>query len=60
MKTKFEKLKPKEVTYRDYKNFEDRDFKHDLIKELKNNTESDKQYELFEHIFLKVPDKYAH
>ena len=59
MKTKFEKLKPKEVTYRDYKNFEDRDFKHDLIKELKNNTESDKQYELFENIFLKVLDKYA-
>ena len=42
MKTKFEKLKPKEVTYRNYKNFEDEAFKSDLSKELRNNIQSGK------------------
>ena len=59
MKTKFEKLKPKEVTYRNYKNFEDEAFKSDLSKELRNNIQSGKNYEIFEDIFLRVLDRHA-
>ena len=59
MKTKFVKIKPKEVTYRDYKNFDDNMFKIDLRTELNDNDQSVRRYEIFENIFLRVLDKHA-
>ena len=59
MKTKFEKLKPKEVTYRNYKYFDDKMFKSDLSKELRSNVQSKKKYAIFEDIFLRVLDRHA-
>ena len=59
MKTKFTKLKPKEVTYRNYKGFQDNLFKQDLKKELKSVQLSNDKYEIFEEVFLKVLEKHA-
>ena len=59
MKNKFVKIKPKEVTYRDYKNFDDNMFKIDLRTELNDNDQSVRRYEIFENIFLRVLDKHA-
>ncbi len=59
MKTTFAKLKPKEVTYRNYKEFDDNNFKNDLINELSINRQSNEKCEIFEGIFLKVLDKHA-
>ena len=59
MKTKFAKLKPKEVTYRDYKHFNEKLFKDELTRSLKDSDESDEKYDIFEDIFIKVLDKHA-
>ena len=59
MKTTFTQLKPKDVTYRNYKDFDENLFKKDLTKELLSNRQSDEKYEIFEDIFFKVLDKHA-
>ena len=53
----FTKNKPKEIIYRDYKNFDSFLFND----EVKNVLELDKinSYAMFEELFLKVLDKYA-
>ena len=59
MKAKFEKLKPKEVTYRDYTHFDEKVFKNELTKSLKETEMSHEKYEVFENLFIKVLDKCA-
>ena len=53
----FTKNKPKEIIYRDYKNFDSFLFND----EVKNVLDLDKinSYAMFEELFLKVLDKYA-
>ena len=59
MKSTFTKLKPKEVTYRNYKEFDEYLFKKDLTNGLLGNRQSEEKYDIFENIFLKVLDKHA-
>ena len=56
MKSSFEKMSPKEISYRNYKNFDNNVFKLELSEVLSNNVCS---YKSFEEIFLKVLDKNA-
>ena len=56
LKTKFEKTKPKEITYRDYKIFDESNFKFELDSSL---TKGCATYGEFEDIFLKVLKKHA-
>ena len=56
LKSSFKKNKPKEMTYRNYKDFKENDFKQ----ELKDNLISGiSNYESFESIFVNVLNKYA-
>ena len=59
MKTKFAKLQPKEVTYRNYKGFDENLFKKDLRNELSKIGQSGHDYDCFEDVFLKVLEKHA-
>ena len=54
-KTSFQKPKPKEMVYRNYKKF-DRDISKD---ELKLKLESITNYESFEDVFLTILNKHA-
>ena len=56
LKTKFPKSHPKEVTYRNYKHFDEIAFRNDLRNAMKN---SDKKYAEFEEIFLNTLEKHA-
>ena len=56
MKTKFDKGKPKEVTYRDYKKFNEVCFKNDLKVALASDCTN---YEAFEKIFLSTLNLHA-
>ena len=55
LKTKFEKVKPKEIHYRCYKNFVETDFRNDLKKHLTPCS----TYEMFEKVFLEVLQTHA-
>ena len=56
-KTTFCKSKPKEITYRNFKNFEEESFNQELRNNLiNNNIES---YKFFEKVFLGTLNKYA-
>ena len=57
MKSTFQKAKPKEVLYRDYRNFFEGNFKNELRMKLENSNIN--EYETFENIFLTVLDKHA-
>ena len=60
MKTKFDKLKPKRVTYRNYKSFDEKTFQKDLGIELKTSFQSgEEKYNIFEDTFLRVLEKHA-
>ena len=56
LKTKFENTKPKEITYRNYKKFDENDFKFELKSSLKKDCAN---YGEFEDIFLRVFQKHA-
>ena len=56
LKTKFEKAKPKEIKYRDYKRFDNILFKEDLRENLLKGCDD---YKKFENIFLTVLEKHA-
>ena len=56
LKASFQKTKPKEFYYRDYRNLNREDFKIELQNKLNTNVAS---YELFEKLFLEVLDKHA-
>ena len=55
LKTKFEKVKPKEIQYRYYKNFAEDDFRNDL----KNHLTNCSTYEDVEKVFLEVLQTHA-
>ena len=57
LKSTFQKAKPKEVLYRNYRNFVENDFKSELKTQLEH-TEIE-EYEAFESIFLTVLNKHA-
>ena len=57
MKTTFPKAVPKEIVYRDTKNFDKKAFKRDLKENLKKADSTN--YALFEEIFENVLDKHA-
>ena len=57
LKSTFQKAKPKELLYRDYKNFSQETFKSELNIELEKNGVS--TYEVFEKIFLNILNKHA-
>ena len=57
MKTTFPKAVPKEIVYRDMKNFDKKAFKRDLKENLKKADSTN--YALFEEIFENVLDKHA-
>ena len=59
LKSTFSKKKPKEIIYRDYKNFNADVFKSDLKVTLSNERDAMHHYALFEKVFLKVLDKHA-
>ena len=56
LKASFEKARPKEVYYRDFKHFNNIDFKNELNSKLGNQI---KDYNIFENIFLEVLDEHA-
>ena len=55
MKTKFEKLKPKIITYRSYKNFDSKIFKDRLVTVLRTVTD----YNSFEEKYLTILNEFA-
>ena len=57
MKSKFPKMPPKVITYRDMKEFDRDDFRKDLEKELKNMGSI--LYKDFETTFSRTLDKHA-
>ena len=59
MKTTFLKAKPREITYRSYKNFDKVIFKKGLKNEICLHTDNNNLYQPFENAFLKVLDKHA-
>ena len=59
LKTKFPKVKPKEVTYRIYKHFDEKMFRYELSEALKSNDKNNVNYEVFENIFLSVLERHA-
>ena len=58
LKSTFKKTKPKEILYRDYRNFIENDFRDEL--RMKLERDEIKEYERFETIFLNVLNKHAH
>ena len=57
LKSTFTKTKPKEILYRDYRNFIENDFRDEL--RMKLERDEIKEYERFETIFLNVLNKHA-
>ena len=57
MKSTFPKVKPKQITYRNYKTFNNFNFKQDLNKAL--SSKDVKEYNCFEDVFLEVLNKHA-
>ena len=57
LKSTFKKTKPKEILYRDYRNFIENDFRDEL--RMKLERDEIKEYERFETIFLNVLNKHA-
>ena len=58
MKSTFPKGKPKQITYRNYKTFNNFYFKQDLNEAL--SSKDVKEYNYFEDVFLEVLNKHAH
>ena len=52
-------MKPKEIIYRDFKNFPHRQFRTKLVKELNENNIGASQFELFQTISLGLLNKLA-
>ena len=58
LKTTFKKAKPKEILYRDYKNFDGNSFKLELHNAL--DSKGITNYSHFENVFVDVLNKHAH
>ena len=52
-------MKPKEIIYRDFKNFPHRQFWTELVKEMNENNIGASQFELFQTISLGLLNKLA-
>ena len=59
LKSYFKKLKPKELIYRDFKNFSNQKFGTELVRELNENNVGVSQFELFQTISLGLLNKLA-
>ena len=59
LKSYLKKLKPKELIYRDFKNFSNQQFRTELAKELNENNFGTSQFELFQTISLGLLNKLA-
>ena len=59
LKLTFQKLPPKTIFFRDYKNFDKENFDKDLILSLMSNTNVSINYAQFSQFFEKVLDKHA-
>ena len=59
MKTTFGKAKPREITYRSYKKFDNVSFRKDLKNELNCHADNINKYQLFEKVFLNVLERHA-
>ena len=59
LKSYFKKQKPKELIYRDFKNFSNQQFRTELVKELHKNNVGVSQFELFQTISLGLLNKLA-
>ena len=59
LKSYFKKPKPKELTYRDFKNFSKQQFEKELVKELNENNVAANQFELFQTMSLGLLNKSA-
>ena len=59
LKLTFQKLSPKTIFFRDYKNFDQKNFDKDLILSLMCNINVSSSYAQFSELFEKVPDKHA-
>ena len=59
LKSYFKKLKPKELTYRDFKNFSNQQFQTELVKELNENNVAANQFKLFQTMSLELLNKSA-
>ena len=59
MKTTFPKAEPKEVTYRNYKNFNNNMFRKELVNALNIGHIDNANYKSFGTIFLTVLEKHA-
>ena len=59
LKTTIVKAKPKQIFYRDYKNYDDRIFKDDLKRNLSADAENKRNFQQFQTTFLDVLEKHA-
>ena len=59
LKSYFKKLKPKELIYRDFKNFSNQEFRTEHVKELNENNVGASQFELFQTVSLGLLNKLA-
>ena len=57
LKNYFKKLKPKELIYRDFKNFSNQQFQTELVKDLNKNNVGVNQFESFQTISLGLLSK---
>ena len=57
LKSTFQKSKPRKIIYRDYRKFEENNFKTEL--KIKSQNKNIKDYETFENIFITILNKYA-
>ena len=58
LKSYCKKLKPKELIYRDFKNFPHRQFQREIVKELNENNVGASQFVLFQTVSLGLLNKY--
>ena len=56
-RTYFKKQEPKIISYRDYKNFSNDDFRYDLINELSKNNIEISKLDVFVDTFLNILNK---
>ena len=59
LKVFFKKTPPTILNYRSYKDFNEANFRNDLINALENNNEEEMQYDEFKYIFMKILNFHA-
>ena len=59
LKTTIVKRKPNQIIYRDFKKFDDQNFRNDLIRKLNNDAEIKINFQKFQTTFLEILEKHA-